>query len=330
MLAAPAPVLAHVQPQVLARLRHVPSRATAAVLTFGAVLGVPGVAAFLAAVLASVGFPEGAVVLGLVSALSFIVAAVVTFRLIFVAKSRLAFAEQRLYAGDFDAATLAASSVKRWVFRADYQLGALYTLALSAERLGAFREAAALWLAGLGHVPAFAAPRPGARARALMSSHAALCLAAAGDPNDLHRADLLIGDCHRLLAGGSRPAGAFDVLFDDSGMGAIGINTLLVEVENRREPRPLVVLAQALVAHRRGRSAEAATLLDHERHATAHLLAPHERALAEALYAEAILRAGAALGGGPHRVPSTVLAHRGDALPHPADPTYWAALALRS
>lgn len=331
MLAAPAPAPAsHVPAAVLARLRDVPSRASAAVLTFGALLGAPGLAAVLAALAASLGSPEAFALLAIVSVLAFVVGAAVVFWLIVRAKSRLSLAEQRLYAGDFAAAVAAASSVKRWVFRADYQLGALYTLALTAERLGAFREAADLWLAALGHVPVFAAAGPGARARTLLSSHAALCLAALGDPHGLHRADLLVGDCHRLLAGHGRPAGALDVLLDDSAMGAIGVNALLVEVENRREPRPLVVLAQALVAHRRGRFAEAATLLDRERAAIGHLLAPHERALAEGLHADATSRASAALGGGPHRVAGSALAHRSNPIPHPADPAYWAALVLRA
>jgi hypothetical protein len=62
-------------------------------------------------------------------------------------------------------------------------------------------------------------------------------------------------------------------------MGAIGLNTMLVEIENRRDPRPLAVLAWLLVSLKSGLYAEVLGAISHERAVLAHGLAAHEQAL---------------------------------------------------
>lgn len=127
-------------PLVLARLRDVPTRAFAAGLTFGVLLGMPGLLVALAAAFFALELEIVGVVLVLLAILTFIGAVVGAWVLIFKARSGLKRAEQALYAGDFDAATRSAHFVVRTVFRADDQMGALYTLALAAERIGAFKS----------------------------------------------------------------------------------------------------------------------------------------------------------------------------------------------
>jgi hypothetical protein len=110
-------------------------------------------------------------------------------------------------------------------------------------------------------IPAMAAQKPGRRARALFSAHAALGFAAA---NDLARANAMLTRCHAALGAAGQP-GALELFLDDSYMGAIGINTMLVEIENRREPRPLAVLAWMLVLLKSGQPQQALAAIAQER-----------------------------------------------------------------
>jgi len=167
----------------------------------------------------------------------------------------------------------------RTVFRADFQTGALYTLALSAERMGAFREAGDLFVRVLGAIPLMVAQGPGRRARSLASAHAALDYAAAYDRD---RAAAMLARCYHEL--GTSPDGGFSLMrIDDSAMGLFGINAMLNGLEQRRDPRPLAVLAAALVMHRSGDARGASELLGRERGNVEPWLAPHERALADRL-----------------------------------------------
>ena len=302
-------------PQVLARVRNVPTRLLAAMLTLGGMLGAPAVLVALAIACFAIDVAALGGVLLLLAFLAFLGFAVAAWVLIFQARSRLKRAEAALYAGDFDAATRDAAFVVRTVFRSDYQTGALFVLALAAERVGAFREAGELFARALEMIPLMAAQGPGRRARALFSAHAAISFAAA---NDHARAHDMLARCHAQLASSGRP-GAFDALLDDSYMGAIGINSILVELENRRDPRPLAVLASMLVAFKSGRGLEAAHIADHERASIEHGLAPHERALAARIRDEGMRLAS---GAGPHRSPAALA-------PAPQDvPSSWAALVL--
>lgn len=307
-----------VPPHVLARVRNVPTRASAALLTLGGMLGAPALLIALAFVFFALEITSVGVILVLLAVLCLFGSVIAAWALIFQARSRLKRAEAALYAGDFDAATREAAFVVRTVFRSDYQMGALFTLALAAERIGAFAEAGTLFARAFEMIPAMAASGPGRRARALLSAHAAISYAAA---NDHARANEMLARCHAQLGAFGAPAGGLDVLLDDSYMGAIGINSMLVELENRRDPRPLGVLASMLVAYKMGRTHDAVHIFDRERPSIDHGLAPHERALAERIRSEALRLAS---GAGPHRSPGAMVPAGFDA------PAGWAALVVPS
>jgi tetratricopeptide (TPR) repeat protein len=302
-------------PVVLARLRNVPTRAFAAGVTFGSMLGVPALLVALASAFFAVELEIVGVVVLLLAVSTFIGAVVAAWVLIFKARSGLKRAEQALYAGDFDSATQNAQFVLKTVFRADYQMGALFTLALAAERIGAFAEAGALFERALAMIPTFAAMLPGRRARALLTAHAAIAFAAA---NDLSRANAMLSRCHAELGATGQPGALETLILDDSSFGAIGVNTMLAELENRREPRPLGVLASLVVTFKNGRPEQAIQLYEYTR-GVEHGLAPHERALAERVRSEA---ARALAGGGPHRAPSALVPPAQDV------PAAWAAMIL--
>jgi hypothetical protein len=284
-------------------------------LCFGSLLGVPGFLGAVGVALLVLALETAGGLLLLLSTMTFVAAVVVLWVLIFQARGRLQRAEALLYAGDLDGATREAVFVVRTVFRSDYQTGALFTLALAAERLGAFAEAGALFARAIDMIPAMAALRPGRRARALLSAHATLSFAAA---DDLARANAMIARCYVQLGPTGQP-GALEGLLDDSYMGAIGINSILVELENRRDPRPLAVLASALLTLKNGQPPAAVALLDRERMSVEHGLAPHERALAERIRQESLRLAS---GAGPHRSPGPLAPVDGDFT------SAWAARAL--
>jgi hypothetical protein len=304
-----------VWPRVLARVRNVPTRLGAAVLIFGGMLGAPALLGVLGIASLAFDVPILGGILLLLAAIAFAGFVVLAWVLIFQARSRLKRAESALYSGDFDSATRDATFVVKTVFRSDYQMAALFVLALAAERLGAFRDAAELFARALDMIPAMAAHGPGRRARALLSAHAAIDFAAAGD--DV-RAHVMLSRCHAQLGATSGP-GVFDALLDDSSMGAIGINSILVELENRRDPRPLAVLASMLVAYRSRQARDVIQIFDRERMSIDHGLAAHERALAERLRDEA---ARLASGAGPHRSPGAIVREGENVL------SGWAALVL--
>lgn len=303
-----------------ARVTRVPSRALAATLTFGAILGLPALLGTMGAVAVALELEAVGLALFALGFAMFVLGVVAAWVFIFQARGRLQRAERALFAGDLDAATREARVVVATVFRADYQLAAVYTLALAAEHLGAFAEATALYERALFAVPAFAAPLPARRVRALVTGHAALTSAAAGD---MPRAEAHLTQCFGHLGDPTRPDALTSLLkIDDSGFGTIGINTLLRELENGRDPRPVAVLASALVAFRAGRMQETARLLDAEQVTVVHGLAGHERALAMRLRAEAVRRL--ASGGSPHRAPAALVTYAASA----PGPEAWAALVV--
>jgi len=287
-------------PTVLARVRHVPTRAGAALLTFGGMLGVPAILSMLAMGAFAMEIEALGAILFLLAALVFFGTVVLAWIFIFTARTKLKRAQDAIYAGDFETATKDALSVVKTTFRADYQMGALFVLALAAERSAAFVEAGALFVRAYEMIPAMAAQGPGRRARALMMAHAAIDFAAAGD---VARANQMLLGCHQQL--GSNAQGGFDFLLDDSSFGAIGVNSLLKEMENRRDPRPLAVLAQMLIGLRMGAFQQIVDLATHERPSIERGLAPNEQALAERIQSEAIR---ALSGGGAHRSPGALSA----------------------
>jgi len=283
-------------PHVLARLRNVPTRVFAALMTFGTMLGLPALIGVVSVVLFALDCDVAGAVLVLLAGVTFFAVTAVIWTLLFQARTRLKRAESALYTGDHDSATRDAHFVVRSVFRSDYQMGALVILALAAERLGAFVEAGTLFMRAFDMIPAMAAQKPGRRARALFSAHAALGFAAA---NDLARANAMLARCHAALGAAGQP-GALELFLNDSYMGAIGINTMLVEIENRREPRPLAVLAWMLVLLKSGQPQQALAAIAQER-AVLYGLAPHEQALVARIESEGTRLMS---GAGPMRSPS--------------------------
>lgn len=208
-----------------------------------------------------------------------IAATIVMWILLLGSKSKLRRAEDAVYQGDFASAVRPARFVLWTTFRADVQLVALFVLGLVAERVGAFREGAEIFRRALDMVPAFAAALPRRRIQSLITAHAAMNYAATGD---LARASEMLQRCYREL--GTNPQGGFDFFrMDDSAFGAIGVNGALNDIERKRDPRPLAVLAAALVAYRNGDARAAYDLVTRERYSIDHGLAPNERALADVL-----------------------------------------------
>ncbi len=312
---APAPDarMMPASPQVLARLRSVPTRAMPAIVLFGGMLGAPMLLGVLAGVAGSLGVDALAAIFGLLAFGCFLGFVIFGWVSIFTASSRITRAEQAVQMGDYESATRDAMRVIKTVFRSDYQMGALFVLALTAERLGAFAEAGVLFARALDMIPAMAATRPGSRARALLGAHAAIDFAAAGDRA---RAQQMLARCNMAIGAVYMPSSGLGSLFDDSGMGALGINSMLNKIEGARDPRPLAVLASMVVAYKDGQLGQAAQLFAVEQASIGWGLAPHERALAERIHADAMrLTAGA----GPHRAAGDLAAPQND----------WAALVLR-
>lgn len=307
-------MLATTSQAVLTRLRAVPTRAAPAFFTFGSMLGVPAILIAFAATFFAIEIPALGGIALLLSAAAFVGAVIIVWVLLLQASGRLQRAEQALYAGDLETATREGLFVTKTVFRSDYQTGALFTLALVAERIGAFAEAGALFTRAIDMIPAMAAQRNGRRARALFAAHAAIAFAASGDPQ---RAHAMLASCFQALGQAGQP-GAFDALLDDSYMGSLGVNAILRTLENKREPRPLAVLASMLVAFKDGQPQAVLQSFASEQYAIQQGLAPHERALAERLHAEAFRLS---TNAGPHRSPG--------ALAPATEASSWAMLVLR-
>jgi hypothetical protein len=265
--------------ELLPALARPPSRAFAAMFTFGSLLGVPFFLGAVGAVVAATASEAIGVGLILFAVLVMFVAIIVVWVLLLGSKSKLKSAENAINHGNFDAAVRTARFVMWTTFRADVQIVALFVLGLVAERIGAFREAAEIFRRALDMVPTFAAAAPRRRIQALISAHAAMNYAATGDRI---RGSDMIQRCYREL--GTNPQGGFDFFrMDDSAFGAIGINGALNDIEQRRDPRPLAVLASALVTYRNGDARAAYDLLMYERQSVEYGLAPNERALADML-----------------------------------------------
>jgi len=290
------------------RWQEVPSRWVAALWLFGGLFGLPLVACVLGAVLGSVSeLLAAAAFAG--AFLSFVGTAVFAASSLAYARTALKGAENLVYAGDLPKATSTARRVLRLVFRADYRTAAVYVIALAAERAGAFADAAQLFSLCVRAVPAMAAEIPGRRARSLMTAHAALCFAAAGQ---LDAARGALAHCHRELGAPSSGSGLRDVLFmDDTAFGAIGINAWLRELERGRDPRPVAALAGALLALRAGDAFASADLVTREGGAFLQGLAAHERALLARIQQEALRQIAASA---PHRSASPLAI---DSAPHP-------------
>jgi len=280
------------------RVRNAPTRAGAALFTFGLILGLP---AFLCA-LGAIAFAAGIDALGTIFIVlgffSFFAAVILLWIFIFQARSRIQRSQEAIYAGDLERAVRESRVVLRTVFRSDYQMSALFTLALAAERAGAFADAATLFVRAFEMIPAMAAQGPGRRVRSLILAHAALDFAAV---NDLASAHQRLAQCNAQLA--SAASGGTDFLFDDSKFGAIGINSLLNELESKRDPRPLAVLATLTIWLKNGLFSQLLDLLNRERGVLAHGLAQHEQALVARVESEALRLSS---GAGPHRSPAAM------------------------
>jgi hypothetical protein len=270
--------------------------------------GVPLFAGLVGALLASIDSPLAIVAFAAVP-LSFVGTAIFAAISLAYGRSTLKAAENLVYMGDLTGAASSARKVLRVVFRADYRTAAVYVLALGAERAGAFADAAQLFLLCVRAVPAMAAEIPGRRARSLMTAHAALCFAAAGQ---LDAARSALAHCHRELGAPPSGGGLRDLLFmDDSSFGAIGLNAWLRELERGRDPRPVAVLAGSLLALRAGDAFACADLVTREGGAFLHGLAAHERALLARVQHEALRQIASSA---PHRSPSPLSIESG---PHP-------------
>jgi tetratricopeptide (TPR) repeat protein len=185
------------------------------------------------------------------------------------------------------------------VFRSDYRMAALYTLALAAERSGAPEQARNLFRAAIVAIPAMAAGRSGKRVRSLIHAHLVFAHADLGDLQSAHQA---LQQCHRELGAPEDGALRSLLMMDDSGFGPIGLNTLLTEVEGKRDPRPFATLAGAYLASRMGNPRAAYDLLTADQVRLAYGLAENERAL----LTQTIEESGHALSAqGPMRAPGT-------------------------
>lgn len=287
-------------PVVLARVRNVPSRAGAALLTFGGMLGLPALLTLLGGVLIGTPVEGVGVALILLACLVFFGTVVLAWIFIFSARSRIMRGQQSIYEGNFDAATKDALFVVRTTFRSDYQMGALFVLAFAAERAGAFAEAAVLFRRAIAMMPAMAGAGPAKRARALLWAHAAMDHAAS---HDIAGANDALAKCHQQLA--STAGQGFDLL-NDAAFGPIGVSSLLLDLENRRDPRPLAVVAQLLIGLKSGAFQQVLDLARAEYPTIQTGLAPNERALTDRIQSEAMRLLS---GGGPHRAPGAMQPH---------------------
>ncbi len=275
--------------------RRVGSRVGPSLMFFGGLLGVPLLGALMVVLGAEAELPLLAalgVMLGLVA---FVGSVVLQWVFIFGAASRLRQGEAAVLRGDTGAATALAHYALERVFRADFRMRAFYTLGLAAERAGHFVEAAELFALAERGLPAMLARVHETRARALCSSHAAFCLAAAGS---IPEAASALGRAHALLPQVGR-AGTFDGLLDDRawGVGAASMNTTVSEIEQRRDVRAVTTLAGALLAFKNGHYPSALDAFAMEGELLRWHTQPHEQALLSRIEREALAR----IGGGQYR-----------------------------
>lgn len=284
-------------PRLLAALRSVPSRWRVGLLTFGSVLGLPMVLFCLAGLAGAVEEPELFVLLLGAGVLTMVVSSVMLYVFLFRGRRVLKRAQEALYRGELLEAARDARSVASTVFRGDYQMAAVYTLGLVAERASAFVEAGILFERAIAAVPIMAAPVHANRARVLASAHAALCHAAA---QNMPMANVALTRCHGELGRAPAP-GSVDILrMDDSGLGAVGMNAQLRDLDSGRAARPFAVLATLVVNYRNGDLRAVHDMLAHEQAMLHAGLAVHELALVERLAQRSWQQLAT---GAPHRHP---------------------------
>lgn len=225
-----------------------------------------------------------------------IVSVVLQWVAIFGSTSRLRRAEDALLARDGADRTAEAVTLAQWalarVFRSDLRMRAFYTLALVAERRADFVEAARLFQLAEATLPTFAGRSHATRLRALAAAHTAFALAATGD---VAGAGASLARAHRQLPN----LGLTGVLegLDDVSMGPLSINATLNEIEARRDPRAVAVLAGALLAYRAREPQRALDAFTGEAQMLAFHTLPHEQLFLKRLEAACI----AALGGAQYR-----------------------------
>ncbi|NOU34620.1 MAG: hypothetical protein HOO96_42560 [Polyangiaceae bacterium] len=281
--------------------RLVRGRLLPSALLFGSLLGAPTVLVVLAGLFGAIdGLEILAVLCAALAALCFFGSVVAAWALIFVTTSKLDKADFALFQGNRGLAMENAQWVLAWMFRSDKRMRAFYMLALVAEQNGDFAEAAAVFTAAQASTPLMAASRHETRARALITGHLALCLAAAGD---LAGARFQLQRCHAALADIGKGGGFFSFLNDDAHFGAAGLNSSLALLEPRRDPRALAALAGALLAFREGNHYAALDLVTREGSTFAYGLAPQERALLARIERESSLRMQAQ---DVHRTPARI------------------------
>jgi hypothetical protein len=265
-------------------------RGFAALVFFGPMIG-----GILASVLGgAIGSGAGAI-LALLGALSFVASIVGGWVFLLRGTGQVDRASHAAGAGDRATATALCLSALTTVFRADVRIRALYTLGLCAEANGDFTEALDLFTRSLGMIPVGATPVNQRRARTLIQSHRALALVALGQ---IAEADLAVREASAQFAGFG-PSGFSLGFFDDSSMGALGVNAAVTKLEPYRDPRALLTLASALVLVSKNVPRDALDLLERERSWFGTGLMPRERVLVARIEA----RARAMLGGGPMRAP---------------------------
>ena len=205
---------------------------------------------------------------------------------IFTSLGRLRSLSGAALVGNTDLTLPPAHFALRWVFRGDIRLVAFYTLGLTAESRGDFREAAEAFRCALSSLPMGNVAKARRRVGGLCASHLALCLAALGREHAFEARDALMRAQGFLMIG----PGAFDFMFDLNAS-----FTSLSELEPGRDPRAVAALAGAATAYVNGAYREALDILGHEQQAIFYGFLPRERALAAALERRA--RAALDVGG---------------------------------
>ncbi len=245
---------------------------------------------------AAVDAPWLVVVGGLGILVVVIVSVVLQWVAIFGSASRLRRAEDALLTRDGADRTAEAVTLAQWalerVFRSDLRMRALYTLALVAERRADFVEAARLFQLAEAALPMFAGRSHGTRLRALAAAHTAFALAAMGD---VAGAGAWLARAHHQLPNLGR-TGMLEGL-DDVSMGPLSINATLNEIEARRDPRSVAILAGALLAYRAREPQRALDAFTGEAQMLAFHTLPHEQLFLKRLEAACI----ASLGGAQYR-----------------------------
>lgn len=276
--------------------RKLASRTWPALRLFGGLLGGPVVMGLFIALGAALDAPWLVAAAGLGILVVILVSVVLQWMAIFGSASRLRRAEASLLVRDGADRTAEAVTLAQWalerVFRSDLRMRALYTLALVAERRADFAEAARLFQLAEGALPTFAGLSHATRLRALTAAHAAFSVAAIGD---LPSAGALLARAHRQLPNLGR-TGLLEGL-DDVSMGPLSINATLNEIEARRDPRAVAILAGALLAYRAREPQRALDAFTGEAQLLAFHTLPHEQLFLKRLEAACI----AALGGAQYR-----------------------------